>query len=77
MTTLKITVDGKKNALLLKKILKSITFIKNIEEERTVEKTQFLILKNYFKEVKPNTIFSEITDPVEWQNQLRDEWEAN
>ena len=77
MTTLKITVDGKKNALLLKKLLKSISFIKNIEEEKTIEKTQFLILKNIFKEVKPNTIFSEITDPAKWQNQLRDEWETN
>jgi len=77
MTTLKITIDGKQNALLLKKLLKSISFIKNIEEEKTVEKTQFLILKNYFKDVKPNTIFSEIKDPVEWQNQLRNEWETN
>ena len=77
MTTLKITVDGKKNALLLKKLLKSISFIKNIEEEKTVEKTQFLILKNIFKDVKPNTIFSEIKDPEKWQNQLRDEWITN
>ena len=51
-----------------------MTFIKSIEEEKTVEKTQFLILKEIFKDVKPNTIFRKIKDPVEWQNQLRDEW---
>lgn len=76
MTTIKITVEGKKNALLLKKLLKSISFIKHIEEEKTVEKTQFLILKNYFKDIEPNTMFSEIKDPVEWQNQMRNEWET-
>ena len=76
MTTLKITVDGKKNALLLKKMLSSMNFIKNIEEEKTVKKSQFLILKEIFKDVKPNTIFTEINDPVKWQNQLRDEWET-
>ena len=76
MTTLKITVDSKKNALLLKKMLRSMNFIKNIEEEKTVKKSQFLILKDIFKDVKPNTIFREINDPVKWQNQLRDEWET-
>ena len=74
MTTLEITVDSKKNAIMLKKMLRSMTFIKSIEEEKTVKKTQFLILKEIFKDVKPNTIFREINDPVEWQNQLRDEW---
>jgi len=76
MTTLKITVEGKRNALLLKKMLRSMNFIKNIEEEKTVKKSQFLILKEIFKDVKPNTIFTEINDPVKWQNQLRDEWET-
>ena len=76
MTTLKITVEGKRNVLLLKKMLRSMNFIKNIEEEKTVKKSQFLILKDIFKDVEPNTIFTEINDPVKWQNQLRDEWET-
>jgi len=33
MTTLKITVDNRKNAQLLTKLLKSMTFVKKIEAD--------------------------------------------
>jgi len=33
MTTLKITVDNRKNAQLLSKLLKSMAFVKKVEED--------------------------------------------
>jgi hypothetical protein len=74
MTTLKITVDNKKNARLLTRVLKNMSFIKNIEEEINVVPNQYAILKNMFNTIESNNIFQEITDPVKWQREIRDEW---
>jgi hypothetical protein len=43
MNTLRITVDNRKNAELLTKLLKSMTFVKKVEEDILVpqEKDQF------------------------------------
>jgi 1,2-phenylacetyl-CoA epoxidase catalytic subunit len=69
MTTLKITVDNRKHAVLLTKLLKSMAFVKKVEEDLPVSKTtdQFVALKNIFNSIEPNSLFSNISDPVEWQ----------
>jgi hypothetical protein len=78
MTTLRITVNNRKNAQLLTKLLKSMVFVKNVEEDLPVTQgaDQFVMLKSIFDTIKPNSIFNKIPNPVEWQKKIRDEWEA-
>jgi hypothetical protein len=78
MTTLKITVNNRKNAQLLTKMLKSMAFVKKIEEDLPVSQNtdQFVTLKNIFSAIKPDSMFRDIMNPVEWQKNIRDEWEA-
>jgi hypothetical protein len=79
MTTLKITVDNKKHAQLLTKLLKSMAFVKKIEEDKPVDQVtdQFVILKNIFNAIEPDSLFTNINNPVEWQKNIRNEWEAH
>lgn len=78
MTTLIVTVDNKKNAHLLTKMLKSMVFVKNIEEDPIVsqQKDQFTLLNGVLKTIDSNSLFHSINDPVEWQKKIRDEWEV-
>lgn len=78
MTTLKITVNNRKNAQLLTKMLKSMAFVKKIEEDLPVSQNtdQFVTLKNIFSAIEPDSMFRDIMNPVEWQKSIRDEWEA-
>lgn len=78
MTTLKITVNNRKNAQLLTKMLKSMAFVKKIEEDLPVSQNtdQFVTLKNIFSAIEPDSMFHDIMNPVEWQKSIRDEWEA-
>ncbi len=77
MTTLKVTVDNKKNAKLLKQILLNMRFVKKIEEEPGLDANQYNNLKALLSEIKPNSLFREITDPGKWQKEIRDEWETS
>jgi hypothetical protein len=76
MTALRITVDGQQNALMLMKMLRSMSFVKEIETDLSVEKNenQFDSIKNILSTIEPGSAFSEIKDPVEWQKQIRNEW---
>ena len=78
MTTLKVTIDNRKHAQLLTKLLKSMAFVKNIEEDlpTTQVTDQFVMLKNFFNAIEPNSLFSNISNPIEWQKNIRNEWEA-
>ena len=78
MTTLKITIDNRKHAKLLTKLLKTMAFVKNIEEDLPASQVtdQFVTLKKFFNAIEPNSLFSNISNPIEWQNNIRDEWEA-
>ena len=78
MTTLRIIVNNRKNAQLLTKMLKSMVFVKKVEEDLSVtqETDQFVILKSILNAIKPDSIFSNVTNPVEWQKKIRDEWET-
>jgi hypothetical protein len=74
MTTLKITVDNQKNARFLSKILKNMNFVKKIEHEQVIEKNQYTKLKLLFNKVEKGELFSLINNPVEWQQEIRNEW---
>jgi len=74
MTTIRITVDNKKNARLLTRILRNMNFVKRIEEDNNVVHNQFVVLKKIFGNLEPNKLFQEISDPVKWQREIRDEW---
>ncbi len=76
MTTLRITVDNKKNAKLLTKMLSKMNFVKKVEEEKPLIKYQYASLKKIFSEIKPDALFQKIQDPLAWQKEIRDEWEA-
>jgi len=78
MTTLRIIVNNRKNAQLLAKMLKSMVFVKKVEEDLSVtqETDQFVILKSILNAIKPDSIFSNVSNPVEWQKKIRDEWET-
>jgi hypothetical protein len=79
MTTIKITVDSPKNARLLTKLLRTMAFVKSIEEEtpKSQEHSQYIMLKNIFNSIEPGHMFRKINNPVEWQKNIRDEWETH
>jgi hypothetical protein len=78
MTTLRITVDNRKHAQLLTKLLKSMEFVKKVEEDTPVApgSDQYLTLKNILNTIEPNSLFCNIKNPVVWQKKIRDEWET-
>lgn len=78
MTTLIITVDNKKNAQLLTKMLRSVVFVKNIEEDSIANQQtdQFAMLNGILNTINPNSVFNNISDPIVWQKKIRDEWET-
>lgn len=75
MTTLKITVNNRKNAQLLTKLLKSMAFVKKVEEDLPISQTanQYESLKHFLNNIEPESVFRTINNPVEWQKELRDE----
>lgn len=78
MNTIRITVDNRKNARLLTKMLKSMAFVKKIEEDLPISdnSAQFALLNKLFKAIEPDSIFRDVNNPVEWQKNIRNEWEA-
>ena len=78
MTTIKITVNNKKNAQLLTKLLKSMVFVNKVEEDLPISRNinQLVSLKHFLTTIEPESVFRTINNPVEWQKELRDEWEA-
>ena len=78
MNTIRITVDNRKNARLLTKMLKSMAFVKKIEEDLPIpdNSAQFSLLNNLFNTIEPDSMFRDINNPVEWQKNIRNEWEA-
>lgn len=82
MTTLRITVEDE-NAGTLKKLLQEVSFVKSIEEESVVEKdsggkeTSLERIKKILEEAKGKNLFKDIEDPVEWQREVRKEWDRD
>lgn len=80
MTTLIITVDDERTESL-KKILKDIPYIKNIAvktgDEAGGEPTQLDKIKAILNASKGKGLFHDIKDPVEWQRNIRKEWDRD
>jgi len=78
MTTIKITVNNRKNAQLLTKLLKSMAFVNKVEEDLPISQNanQLVSLKHFLNTIEPGSMFRTIKNPVEWQKELRNEWEA-
>ena len=87
MTVLKVTIEKEEYLELLKKMLREVSFVKNVEEEVTVQKpsksqvnepdTPYQQIKNIQDEIKDKELFKEIEDPSEWQRKIRKEWDRD
>lgn len=76
MKTLKITVENDQFARLLIQLLKEFKFVKKAEyTDEKVKTTTYNSVKKILDKKASKKLFKEITDPVEWQKKLRDEWE--
>jgi hypothetical protein len=83
MTTLRITVEDE-NAGMLKKLLQEVSFVKSVEEEEpTIEKdvnvkeTSAERIKKILDKAKGKNLFKDIEDPVQWQREIRKEWDRD
>jgi hypothetical protein len=76
MTALKITVDNQQNAMMLMKMLRSMSFVKEIVADLPPDKAdnQYDGLKKILTAIEPGSMFSDIKNPVDWQKQIRNEW---
>jgi hypothetical protein len=80
MTTITIHIDKKENAELLEKMLRELSFIEEIEvssnDDAKVNEPRgsYGRLKKSLEQIEGNSIFNEISDPSDWQRNLRNEW---
>ena len=73
MTTLSVTIDDTNKLQMLLDWLRSISFVKKGEvNESKTEKIDEVM--KVLKQIPEGGILKEISDPVEWQKQQRDEW---
>lgn len=77
MTTITVSVKNKRDAGLLIRMLKKISFVEHVEEvsEVSAPVNQFEKLKAFLAANSESGFFNEISNPVTWQKQLRNEWE--
>ena len=81
MTIIKVTVEDE-SADLLKKLLREVSFVKNVEEEISINKLQepgspYERLKEIQQEIGDKNLLKEIKDPSEWQREIRKEWDRD
>ncbi len=79
MTILKVMVDDEQ-ADELKKMLHEIDIVKSVEEEQhdaAPENSLAQRMEDILDAVKGKELFKDITDPVEWQRNIRKEWERD
>ncbi|MBQ8959160.1 MAG: hypothetical protein IJ057_11795 [Bacteroidales bacterium] len=73
MTTLSVTIEDNSKLQMLIEWLRSITFVKKVEVGES-KKGNFEEVSKALEQLPEGGIMKEISDPVEWQKQLRDEW---
>ena len=77
MTILKVMVDDEQ-ADELKRLLHDIAIVKSVEEEQTgVLNGSAQRIKEILESAKGKDLFSDIVDPVEWQRNIRKEWDRD
>ena len=73
MTTLSVTIDDSNKLKMLLDWLRSISFVKKVEIDESSTGNFDEVMK-VLEQIPEGGILKEITDPVEWQRQQRDEW---
>ncbi|MBQ1667270.1 MAG: hypothetical protein II063_04780 [Prevotella sp.] len=73
MTTLSVTIDDTNKLQMLLDWLRSISFVKKVEVNESSTGNFDEVMK-VLEQIPEGGILKEITDPVEWQRQQRDEW---
>jgi len=83
MTILKVTVEDEQ-ADLLRKLLQEVPYVKNIEEDHqtndnptSTSESSNEKIKKILDKAKGKGLFKDIKDPVEWQRELRREWDRD
>lgn len=79
MTTLIIKVDDDSTELF-KKILKEIPYVRDIAVEKPTlsePSVQYERIKKILDKAKGKDLFEDIKDPVEWQREIRKEWDRD
>ncbi|RYU90017.1 hypothetical protein EWM62_10765 [Mucilaginibacter terrigena] len=80
MTTLIIQVEDE-DTESLKKILHDIPYVKNIAVENNTNlnepSTQYARINSILDKAKGKNLFKDIKDPVEWQREIRKEWDRD
>jgi hypothetical protein len=79
MTTLIIKVDDDSTELF-KKILKEIPYVRDIAVEKPAlsePSVQYERIKKILAKAKGKNLFEDIKDPVEWQREIRKEWDRD
>ena len=81
MTTLIIKVDDERTESI-KKILNEIPYVRNVvvdtQSAPLIEPlSQYERIKKVLDEAKGKNLFADIEDPVEWQRELRKEWDRD
>jgi len=79
MTTIKISIRNRRDANMLYRMLKRIPFIDRVEKEDLQSKDkdsgQVDKIKNLLTVMAGSDLFKNITNPITWQQDLRNEWE--
>jgi hypothetical protein len=79
MTILKVMVDDEQ-ADELKRLLHDISFVKSVEEEQInadESNAAYNRIKKILDSAKGKELFKDIKDPLEWQKEIRKEWERD
>jgi len=77
MRTIKVSVNSDADAQILINLLNSMKMELRIESDVKPIKNdkQYHKLEALLKEQASSDLFKNITDPVQWQKELRDEWQ--
>lgn len=73
MTTLSVTIDDTNKLQMLLDWLRSISFVKKVEIDESSTGNFDEVMK-VLEQIPEGGIMKDISDPVEWQRQQRDEW---
>ena len=73
MTTLSVTIDDTNKLQMLLDWLRSISFVKKVEIDESSTGNFDEVMK-VLEQIPEDGIMKDISYPVEWQKQQRDEW---
>lgn len=81
MTTLIVKVDDNRTESL-KKILSEIPYVHDVavgNDENALKEpsTQYERIRSILEKAKGQNLFENIEDPVEWQREIRKEWDRD